>query len=131
MPEAIDIKATLATLNRLGGRTPDTPMDVFESVFAELASTETGGVYAGSFDGESAWERHPAGDELVQVIDGATRLIILDGQGGEQVLDMTAGMVTVVPRGHWHKFISETGVSVMTMTPAPTDHSTAARPDRT
>ncbi len=128
-PKAVDIKQTLSTLTYLRGRTADMDENAFENVFATLAETEDGGVYAGSFEGESAWERHRNGDELVQVLDGACVLTILDLDGAETVLDMKAGMMTIVPRGCWHKFRSETGVSVMTMTPSPTDHSSAARPE--
>lgn len=127
MVKAVDIQATLASLRVLENRTPHTPGDEMDGVFAVLAETENGGVFAGSFVGESPWERHRNGDELVQVIKGATTLTILTDTG-EDVLDMTAGMVTIVPRGCWHRFHAPDGVSVMAMTPQPTDHSTAEDP---
>ncbi len=86
-------------------------------------------LFAGSFQGESAWERHNNGDELVQVLEGETRLTILTDSGPTE-LDMRGGMVTVVPQGCWHKFHAPTGVTVMTMTPQPTDRSTAKDPTR-
>ena len=121
------ISEALAGKKMLTGRRPDMSEAEMAGTFATLVKTEDGGVFAGSFQGESAWERHSNGDELVQVIDGATRLTIMT-KDGPQVLEMTAGMVTVVPQGCWHRFESASGVTVMTMTPQPTDHSTAKDP---
>jgi mannose-6-phosphate isomerase-like protein (cupin superfamily) len=127
MPKAVDIRAALADLPVLKNRRPETPVSKADAAFAVLAKTREGGVFAGSFEGESAWERHCNGDELVQVLEGETRLTILT-DGGPTVLAMKAGMVTVVPKGHWHKFHAPKGVTVMSMTPQPTEHSTADDP---
>ena len=127
MVKAVKISEALASKTMLRGRRPDMPEAEVEGTFATLVETRDGGVYAGSFQGESAWERHGKGDELVQVLDGATRLTVLTDEG-PQVLEMSAGMLTVVPQGCWHRFESADGVTVMTMTPAPTDHSLAEDP---
>ncbi len=127
MVKAVKISEALASKTMLRGRRPDMPEDEVEGTFATLVETRDGGVYAGSFQGESAWERHGMGDELVQVLDGATRLTVMTDDG-PQMLEMSAGMLTVVPQGCWHRFESAEGVTVMTMTPAPTDHSTAEDP---
>ena len=127
MVKAVKISEALATKTMLRGRRPDMPEDEVEDTFATLVETRDGGVYAGSFQGESAWERHGNGDELVQVLDGATRLTVMTDDG-PQMLEMSAGMLTVVPQGCWHRFESAEGVTVMTMTPAPTDHSIAEDP---
>lgn len=117
--KAFDINATVASLPLLKGRTPETEG---AEAAAAFATTENGAVFTGSFEGQSAWERHPNGDELVQVIGGKTQLTIIQEQV-PVVLEMKAGMVTVVPRGCWHQFNAPTGVTVLTMTPQPTDHS--------
>lgn len=122
MVDAVDIKRALARHPVFDGRRPDTPDEQLAPIFATLAPFNSGNVYAGSFSGESAWERHPMGDELVQVLDGATRLTILT-ESGEAVLEMQKGMLTVVPRNHWHKFHAPGGVTLLTTTPLPTDHS--------
>ena len=127
MVAAVKISEALAGKKMLTGRRADMSEEELDGTFATLVETQDGGVFAGSFQGESAWERHTKGDELVQVIDGATRLTIMTKEG-PQVLEMTAGMLTVVPQGCWHRFESATGVTVMTMTPQPTDHSTAEDP---
>lgn len=121
-PKAVDIDAAIAPLPVLKNRTPDTEGSEVGAAFATLAKTENGAVFAGSFEGNSQWERHPNGDELVQVLSGEA-LVTIRMDDGDHTLRMTAGMVTFVPRGRWHRFEAPNGVSVMTMTPQPTDHS--------
>lgn len=131
MPKAVDVSEAIAPLPVLRNRTPETRGPEggpeADAAFATLAETRNGGVFAGSFEGESPWERHVNGDELVHVLDGETRLTILTGND-RTVLEMKAGMVTVVPQGCWHKFHAPAGVTVLTMTPQPTEHSTADDP---
>ena len=127
MVKAVDIMAALAPLPILHGRRPDTPEDEAAKSFATLAACRDGGVFAGSFDGESEWERHANGDELVQVLAGETALTILTADGPE-TLTMSSGMLTVVPQGCWHRFHAPDGVTVLTVTPQPTDHSRAEDP---
>ena len=127
MAEAVNIKAALAALPVLRGRTPETSDDEAAKSFATLAPFGDGAVFAGSFEGNSEWERHRQGDELVQVLDGETELTLLTDDG-EQTMTLKAGMLIVVPRGCWHRFEAPNGVTLMTVTPLPTDHSTAEDP---
>lgn len=120
--KAHDINAVLRSLPLLRDRTPATSEAEAAPSFATLAQMGDGGVFVGSFQGQSPWERHPAGDELVQVVAGFTRLTVLTEQG-TQVLELSAGSVTVVPQGCWHRFEAPDGVSVLTATPLPTEHS--------
>lgn len=127
MVKAVDIQASLQDLPVLKNRTPQTSEEVAAPAFATLAAFGEGGIFAGTFEGESAWERHPKGDELVQVLKGETELTVITDEG-PQVLQLSAGMFTVVPQGHWHRFRAPQGVTVMTATPLPTDHSAAEDP---
>ncbi len=129
MVKAVDIEAELAGLPVLRNRGPETTADEAAAAFTTLAAFREGGVFAGSFEGESPWERHTKGDELVQILAGETKLTILT-DNGPQVLAMKAGMLTVVPQGCWHRFHAPGGVTVLTATPQPTDHSTAEDPRR-
>ena len=63
----------------------------------------------------------------MHILAGETRLTLMT-EDGPQVLDMSAGMLTVVPQGTWHRFHAPSGVTVLTVTPQPTDHSTADDP---
>ena len=124
MVKAVHIETELAQLPVLRGRKPDTPAD---EAFATLADLGYGGVFAGRFEGESPWERHTNGDELVHILAGETQLTLLS-DAGPQVLKMTAGMLTVVPQGCWHRFHASGVVTVLTVTPQLSDHSTADDP---
>jgi quercetin dioxygenase-like cupin family protein len=122
MVQPVDIKAELAKLPFLRDRGPDTSPEQTRAAFAILAPYRDGSIFTGSFSGETAWERHRNGDELVQVLDGATTLTIIT-ESGLQSFELTAGMLIVVPQGHWHRFRAPKGVTVLTATPLPTDHS--------
>jgi uncharacterized cupin superfamily protein len=128
MVKAVDVNAALADLAVLQIRGPDTTEEEAAAAFATLAPFREGAIFAGSFAGESPWERHQNGDELVHILNGETTLtIIVDGN--RQVLEMAAGMLTVVPRGCWHRFQAPLGVTVLTATPQPTDISWAEDPN--
>jgi mannose-6-phosphate isomerase-like protein (cupin superfamily) len=127
MIKAVDIKAELAGRSVLSGRGKDTTEADAKAAFAVLAPFRDGSVFAGSFSGESPWERHRKGDELVHILDGAATLTIMTDTG-PQSFTMTAGMLIVVPQGHWHRFHAPDGVTVLTATPQPTDHTAAVDP---
>lgn len=127
MPEAVDIQKVLDGLTPLDARRPDTTAEEADAAFATLAPLGDGGVFAGSFTGNSPWERHRQGDELVHVLAGWTRLFIMMEDGPEE-LRLDGGMLTVVPRGRWHRFEAPDGVTVLTVTPQPTDHTDAEDP---
>ncbi len=61
---------------------------------------------------------------------GVTMSLGSDSNGAAGSLDMKAGLITVVPKGRWHRFHAPDGVTVPTATPQPTDHSTAEDPTR-
>ncbi len=126
MVEAVDIQKEIAKRPFMHGRGEATESEAAEA-FATLAAFGNGAIFAGGFSGESPWERHSHGDELVQILDGRTTLTIMTDDG-PQALDMTAGMLAVVPQGAWHRFDAPDGVTVLTATPQPTEHSFAADP---
>jgi quercetin dioxygenase-like cupin family protein len=122
MVKEINIKDELSKLKFLEGRTPTTSDAEVNAAFATLSNYDNGGVFTGSYTGESPWERHISGDELVHTLDGETELIILlDDE--EEILILKARMLTVVPKGKWHRFKAPNGVTVLSVTPQPTEHS--------
>ena len=121
----LDLKAEFARLTLLRGRTPQMT-DVERRAsggFATLAPFRDGNIFSARFAGDGAWERHPNGDELVQIIEGSATLHIM-AEDGPQSYAVSAGMVVIVPQGTWHRFHSPDGVSLMTATPKPTEHLT-------
>ncbi len=127
MIKATKISEALEGLTVLENRTPTTEVSEEDNIFATLSETAGTGIFAGSFNGESPWERHRNGDELVQILAGEATVSILTDTGRVD-LAMSAGMVTIVPQGCWHKFNAPNGVTVMTMTPQPTEHTAAEDP---
>ena len=127
MIKAVDIKAELAGRPVLGARGKETTEAEAREAFAVLAPFRDGSIFAGSFSGESPWERHQKGDELVQILEGATTLTIMT-EGGPQSFKLAAGMIIVVPQGHWHRFHSAERVTVLSATPQPTEHTRVEDP---
>ncbi len=127
MIKPIDIKAELGKLPFLHGRGKDTTDAEKSASFTTLSPYRDGGIFGGSFSGESQWERHQHGDEIVHVVDGATTLTIATDDT-LQSFEMTAGMFVVIPQGCWHLFQAPEGVTIMTVTPQPTEHINAQDP---
>jgi quercetin dioxygenase-like cupin family protein len=124
----LDMKAEFAKLRMLQGRTAETPPEAREGAFARLAPYRDGAIFTAKFAGDGAWERHPNGDEIVQIVDGATTLHLLTEEGAQSV-ELRAGMVAIVPQGVWHRFAAPDGVSLLTATPQPTQHLTVTVDD--
>jgi mannose-6-phosphate isomerase-like protein (cupin superfamily) len=127
MIRAVDIRTELAGLPVLRERSGNTHADEVRAAFATLAPFRDGSVFAGRFSGDTSWERHRKGDELVQILDGAATLTIMTDEGPRSFA-LRAGMLIVVPQGHWHRFEAPDGVTVLSATPQPTDHTAAADP---
>ncbi len=125
--KTVDINDVLSSLKPLNRRTPDTPPDEEAAAFATLFDFNSGAIFTGSFSGDSPWERHRNGDEIVQVMAGETELVIMMDEGPETLV-LKEGCMTVVPQGRWHRFHAPKGVSLLTATPQPTDHTSVEDP---
>ena len=125
--KVVDIQGELAHLPRLICRGEETTEAEATAAFATLAPYRDGALFAGSFQGDSGWDKHANGDEIVHILDGATSLTILT-DAGREVMTLRAGMLVVVPKNHWHRFNAPDGVTVMTATPQPTEHTFADDP---
>ena len=125
MTTVLDLKGTLGRMPMLRGRRPETTEAERQQsgAFRTLAPYRDGNIYSAKFSGDAAWERHPNGDELVQIVDGSTTLHLMTEKGLE-THELTAGMVAVVPQNTWHRFHAPSGVSIITATPRPTEHLT-------
>ena len=118
MIKTFKIDEEITRLTPITNRGEHTTEDDVAAAFAELGNGDfvDAGIFLGSFDGSAGWERHMKGDELVQIVAGSTEFdIILDDD--KRTLELSAGMLLVVPRGCWHRFRSKEGVTVMTATP--------------
>lgn len=50
------------------------------------------------------WEVHPAGDEIVFLLNGSVDLI-LDETAGERTIELRGRAACIVPKGVWHRAI--------------------------
>jgi mannose-6-phosphate isomerase-like protein (cupin superfamily) len=124
-----DLNAEFAKLNMLRGRTPETTAAEREEecALSRLAPYRDGSIFIAKFAGGGVWERHPNGDEIVQIIDGATTLYVIS-EGRSEAFTLGVGALVVIPQGAWHRFESEEGVSLMTATPQPSEFATLDDP---
>ena len=121
MVTVVDLNAEFAKLTMLQGRTPTSSDADRKGAFGRVAPYRDGAIFTAKFAGKSAWERHPQGDEIVQIVEGATTLHLITAEGRQSVA-LRAGMIAVVPQNAWHQFDAPDGVCVMTATPQPTEH---------
>ena len=121
---------------RFTGRTATFPF--FPRSLVQIAFHDTPAVLAGTaIQGrrrfhcqvrrQRVWERHPKGDEIVQIIDGTTTLQVVRDNRSED-FTLSAGAFVVIPQGAWHRFESAEGVSLMTATPEPSEFTTVDDP---
>ena len=122
MATVIDLTAELAKLTMLRGRTPTTTRAARERSSARLTPYRDGAIFASKSAGKGAWERHPDGDELVQVIEGSATLDIVTEDNPLQSIPVHAGMIAIVPRGAWHRFHYPDGITLLTVTPGNSEY---------
>ncbi|MEM7194279.1 MAG: cupin domain-containing protein [Pseudomonadota bacterium] len=120
-PEVLNVAETIASLRFVGDRKPMSTKADLEGAFAKLSTYRDGGIFVGHYAGNSEWERHPIGDEIVFVLEGQTTLILLIDEV-EQPNLLTAGKMLIVPANTWHRFETPDGVKIMSVTPQPGDH---------
>jgi mannose-6-phosphate isomerase-like protein (cupin superfamily) len=121
MATIIDLTAELSKLTMLRGRTPQTTRAERQGSSRSVAEYRDGAIFTTKFTGEGGWERHRNGEEVVYIIDGDTTVHLMT-EGGPETLELLAGMIAIVPQAAWHRFSSPNGVTLMTVTPQPTDH---------
>jgi quercetin dioxygenase-like cupin family protein len=68
------------------------------------------------FSGQTPWERHPDGDELLYALDGEVELTALTDDG-PIARTIRAGEAFVCPRGIWHRQLPKTWVTILFGTP--------------
>ncbi|MBM3647143.1 MAG: cupin domain-containing protein [Alphaproteobacteria bacterium] len=117
-PRIIDLGAALAKLGMIR-RTPQSSPSDRKGGVAELAAYRDGLVLGIKFVGKDHWERHPAGDELVHILDGSAVLQIVCDDGPPRSFALGTGTVAVIPQGAWHRLLSTEGATQLVVTPFP------------
>lgn len=123
MIEKKSLTEILKQLVHLPDRTPEMAFTgEANSAFSDIARYRDGVISVGYYSGNSEWERHPGGDEIVMAIEGNTTLVLLV-KGEQHSVSLRPGELVVVPQGHWHRFEASAKLKVMSVTPQPTEHS--------
>jgi mannose-6-phosphate isomerase-like protein (cupin superfamily) len=117
-PSIIDLNAELAKL-KMFRRFPEATREDAKGSVAKLADYRDGLLLAIKASGKDHWERHLAGDELIHILDGSATLEIVCDDGPPQSFALNAGMITVIPQGTWHRFLSPAGNAHLGATPFP------------
>lgn len=120
--QVVSFSKEFEKLTFVGNRTPESTDQELEGAFLELSAYRDGSIFIGHYAGNSEWERHPGGDEIVYLLEGETSLVLLT-ENGETSNLLIAGELLIVPQNTWHRFETPHGVKLMTVTPQPTDHS--------
>ena len=123
---ATDIRAAIAAAPELSISASTTEEEAM-AAFPKIAQLDNRGVFVGRFSGESPWERHAEGDELLHALEGEVEVTVLTDQGAVYAT-LRAGSVFVCPKGLWHKQAPRPAVTLLSATPQPTDISFASDP---
>ena len=104
--------------------------DLPEMTMRFLASLNRCTLGVTRFSEPSHWERHPAGDELLHVLEGEADVVTLT-DGGPVRSTVRAGSIFICPRGLWHRVLPRSPLSMLFATPGEgTEHSDAKEPRR-
>jgi mannose-6-phosphate isomerase-like protein (cupin superfamily) len=57
----------------------------------------------------------------VQIVDGSAVLHLVTEEGPQSV-PLAAGVLAIVPQGAWHRVECPDGVTLLTVTPQPSEH---------
>ncbi len=117
----ISIKDEFALLECLSNRTPESTDEEMRNSVSKLSDYRDGAIFVTYYDGNTEWERHPVGDEIVLVVEGRTTLILLQN-GRETPNELRDGEFFVVHQNIWHRFETPSKLKVWSVTPQPTEH---------
>ena len=112
---AHDLRAALREVPHLN-ITPATTGEEADAAVRQVAKIGklTFGVM--SYSGQTPWERHPGGDELLYALDGEVEVTLMSDQGPVK-RTISAGSAFVCPQGLWHRQFAPKSVSMLYGTP--------------
>lgn len=125
-PTSLDLTQTYVRLDAdLSATSIEVDGQFWDDVMTGRRHDLDAGTVVAAFDYGADWtssEAHPAGDELVIVLDGRIDLV-LELDDGEQVVPLQAGRTAVVPAGVFHRaVVHEPGRAIHVTPGAGTTH---------
>ena len=116
--EERDLRAALREVPHLN-ITSDTTGEDADAAVRNVAKIGNLTLGVMSYTGQTPWERHPDGDELLLALDGEVEVTALTDDG-PVTRKLRAGEAFVCPQGLWHRQFAEKSVSMLYGTP--TEH---------
>ena len=117
----VDVSAEFEKLTMFRNRTPASTRADRAGSSTQLAKYRDATIFANKSQGKGAWERHPAGDELVYILDGAATLEVIS-EGVSKSIPVSKGKLAIVSAGEWHRFHYPDGVTLLTITPGKSEY---------
>lgn len=121
MTVLVDVSAEFEKLTTFRNRTPASTRGERAGSSTQLAQYRDATIFANKSAGRGAWERHPAGDELVYILEGAATLEVMS-EGVTTSIPVSKGKLAIVAAGDWHRFHYPDGVTLMTITPGKSEY---------
>jgi mannose-6-phosphate isomerase-like protein (cupin superfamily) len=125
--QALDLGAALSGMTVLSV-TSATDEDEARAGMRELGWLNASLLGLVRFSGQTPWERHPDGDELLHILEGDVAITVLTDDGPVET-PVRAGSLFIVPRGLWHRQRPRSVATVLFATPTMgSEHSWADDP---
>jgi len=127
-----DLERTYLFIDGAGGLAAQAVGPTF---WAEIANNpHAGGTMISAGAGEAdwtQWEMHPAGAEVLVILEGAPRIWLEHPDGRLETIASRPGATVVVPKGAWHRIESEHPHRILYITYGPgTTHRPVTDEDR-
>jgi quercetin dioxygenase-like cupin family protein len=127
-----DLEKTYLFIDGAGGLVSQ---DVGPTFWEEIGANSNAGntmIMASEGKGDRGqWEMHPAGAEVLVILEGAPRIFLEHPDGRLERREAQAGATVVVPQGAWHRAECDHAYKVLYITYGPgTTHRPVTEADR-
>jgi mannose-6-phosphate isomerase-like protein (cupin superfamily) len=114
---AYDLENTYLMLDGAGGVKSAPGGEAFWRGVADNADAGGTLVIVSGGEGDwTSWEMHPAGDEVLVLLEGALAMVFEHPDGRITRHHMAPGGTLIVPAGVWHRAVGQRGVRMLFIT---------------
>ena len=112
-----DLENTYVLLDGAGGVKTTRGGEAFWRGVADNPDARGALVIVSGGDGDwTTWEMHPAGDEVLVLLEGALAMIFEHPDGRTTRHPLAPGATLIVPAGVWHRAVDQRGVRMLCIT---------------